>query len=277
MNDLDRLLIKLQEQTQLLTKQSEQVLETSELSKTCNCNNGFILSIDEKGYEVAKECPCRKQKIMQNRLRFANLPEAFKDMALSNFKTDVYKLEKSQEVINTVIGILKLYLVNLESHKATGKGLYIYSDTKGSGKTRIAVSLASELMKKYNMQVKFSTSTSILNEIKRTWDRDNEYNESDLLDALSTTQVLIIDDFGTEEVRGWIDEKFYSIINERYQNKKITIYTSNLPLGDLKYGDRIKSRVKETTYQIPFPEECVRDYIADRDNAEMLNKLRRLP
>jgi DNA replication protein DnaC len=212
---------------------------------------------------------------MKNRLRFANIPETFREMTLSNFKFGVYRIPKSKEVINTVVGIIKEYLSSFESQKAIGKGLYIFSNTKGSGKTRMAASLANELMTKHNMQVKFSTSTSIINEIKKTWNKDNEYNESDLLDALSTTPVLIIDDFGTEDVKGWIDEKFYSIINERYQNKKITIYTSNHSLNELKYGERIKSRVKETSYLIPFPEECVRDYIADHDNTEMLNKLRR--
>ena len=248
-----------------------------ETSPVCNkCDNGWIIYKDNNGYEVAKECSCRKERIMQNRLRFANIPAAFREMTLSNFKFDVYRMPESKAIMNTVVGIIKAYLKELEGSLETGKGLYIHSNTKGSGKTRMIASIANELMRNHNIQVKFSTSTTIINEIKATWDKEERVcTESALLDALSTTQVLIIDDFGTEEVKGWIDERFYSIINERYNNRKITMYTSNYALQDLKYGDRIKSRVKEMVYQIPFPEECVRDYISEKDNSEMLQRLRR--
>ena len=36
------------------------------------------------------------------------------------------------------------------------------------------------------------------------------------------------------------------------------MYTSNLSLDDLRYDDRITNRIKERTFQLPFPEESVR-------------------
>lgn len=211
---------------------------------------------------------------MQNRLRFANLPDGFKDMELRTFRKDIYKLEQSRKDIDLVVGIIKLYLSEIEKHKANGKGLYIYSRTKGSGKTRLAVSIANELMKNRDTPVKFAVATQILNEIRATWHKDSEYTESKLLDALSTTEVLIIDDFGgTEQVKDWVNDKYYSIINERYINKKVTIFTSNNALQDLEYNDRIVNRIKEMVFIIPFPEESVRDYIAEEQNNEMINKI----
>ena len=94
-----------------------------------------------------------------------------------------------------------------------------------------------------------------------------------MLDALSTTKVLIIDDFGTEQVKDWIDEKFYSIINERCINNKTTIYTSNYALEDLEYDERIKSRINEHVYKVSFPAEDIRSYIAEERSAKMLNKI----
>ena len=152
-------------------------------------------------------------------------------------------------------------------------GLYIVSRTKGSGKTRMAASIANELVKKHKKQVKFAVSTRILDEIRNTWKKDSEYAESRLIDQLCLADVLIIDDFGVERISPWVQEKFYNIINERYIHKKVTIYTSNVPIEELNYEDRITSRIKEVSYLMEFPEESVRDLIAKQHNKEMLEKL----
>ena len=117
----------------------------------------------------------------------------------------------------------------------------------------------------------------ILNEIKASWDRRNnphtELTESGLLSFLSTTKVLVIDDFGTEQAKDWIGERFYQIINSRYVDKKITIFTSNSKLDFLNYDDRITNRMKERTFQIPFPEESVREIIARNNIKELVNAI----
>lgn len=232
--------------------------------------------MDENGCDVAKECTCRKQNIESKRISFANIPDAFKGMTIENFKNDIYRQENSKKVINILLRAIRLYLEQLESHKATGKGLYIYSDAKGSGKTRIAASIANELLKNHDTRVKFATSSRVVQEIRSTWDKETRTcTQTELISALSTTEILIIDDFGIEKIYDHVNENFYNIINERYNSKKITIYTSNYALQDLPYEDRIKSRVKETSFVMHFPEESVRDYIAEKDNAEMINGLRR--
>ena len=254
------------------TNLSRKNLNDKEEQSCSKCRSGWINYIDDNGYSIAKECECMKERRMNNRLNFANIPDAFKDVELSNFGSSVYKKEESKQAIKIVVGIVKEYLKDLDNNLKQGMGLYIYSKTKGSGKTRLAISIANELMKKHNTQVKFATSPQILNEIRATWDKDSEYTESKLLDALSTTKVLVIDDFGTEEVKGWVNDKYYSIINQRYINRKTTILTSNHSLENLEYDDRIISRIRERVYQISFPNEDIRGYIEKR-NREMLSKI----
>ncbi len=78
--------------------------------------------------------------------------------------------------------------------------------------------------------MKFATSMNILAEIRRTYDNDSEYTESQLLDALVMAEVLVVDDFGTEKATQWVRDKFYQIVNSRYVERKITIFTSNEPI-----------------------------------------------
>lgn len=205
---------------------------------------------------------------MIRRLSFANVPEAFKDMRLNNFTLSVYKSKEGHNTGLVACNMIKEYMKNFEEAKKTGLGLYLFSRTKGSGKTRMAASLANELVEKY--PVKFAVGSEILNEIKKTYDKQSGMTESRLIDALVETEILFIDDFGMDSATDWVNDKYYHIINERYINKKVTFFTSNEAVENLKYNDRILNRVQGMTYQIPFPEESVRTEIALERNRELL-------
>lgn len=232
---------------------------------------GFYLVVVE-GMEVAKECECRESMIQANRIRFANIPTAFKDMSLSNFNIEVYSPGVNKEIIGTACKSIKVYKDNFEEMQKEGMGLYIYSKAKGSGKTRMAASIANHLLEKH--QVKFAVSADILKEIKNTYNKDSKYTESQLIDALNSTEILVIDDFGVEKITDWVNEQFYSIINNRYINKKVTIITSNDSLDDSAYDERIIDRIRERTFQIKFPEESIREKISKKNNMKMINDIK---
>lgn len=241
------------------------------------CKNvGWIIKPDG-GQGVAVECKCGlvKKEKMKGRLTFANIPEAFKDIRLNSFDTHAYSMEDSQNRAKIALKCIKYWLSEFEELKERGMGLYLYSKTKGSGKTRMAVSIANELMNNKGCQVKFCTSLQILNEIKSTWDKQSAGNEGKLLNFLSTSEILIIDDFGTEQSdKPWINERFYQIINNRYIDKKVTIFTSNERIDLLKYDDRITNRIKERVFQVPFPEESIRDIIAQNNMEELIKGIK---
>ena len=256
------------------SKEPEKDLPVSDICPVCH-GSGWIYWRDNNGIEYGRRCGCGlvDRQIMERKLEFANIPEAFKTLDIRSFRLDVYYKEDSRKAIVNTCAAIKYYLDNLEGMRKDGMGLYLYSGTKGSGKTRMAASIANEMISTYRMQVKFAGSMQIINEIKATWD-DKDRSESDLLRALSTVQVLVIDDFGTELPKDWIGERFYSIINGRYQDKLITMYTSNLSLQDLKYDDRITNRIKERTFQLPFPEESVRELIAEQNRRALIEGMR---
>lgn len=240
----------------------------------CN-NSGWEFTSAERS--TVRECRCgiRKRMIMQGRLAFANIPDAFQNISIRDFDTEIYSEEKSKEKARVVYKSISYWLDNFDEMKSRGMGLYFYSSKRGSGKTRLATGIANELLNKKGLQVKFCTSIQILNEIKNSWDRKSTESESDLIEQLSSVEILVIDDFGTEQSdKPWINERFYSLINSRYIDKRVTIFTSNSPLEALKYDDRIVNRIKERVFAIPFPEESVRDIIAKENMRELIKELK---
>lgn len=237
-------------------------------------NTGYITYKDESGREMAKGCSCGywEKRIKGARKEFADIPEAFCDVKLDNFLKSVYKSPASKEQIMAIAKGVKYWLDNLEQMKEKGIGLYFYSATKGSGKTRLAASIANELIDIYGMRIKFATSPEIIQEIRNSWDK-KDISESDLMHSLKSCDILVIDDFGTEFDKQWINDKFYEIVNFRYVNNKITIYTSNYSIERLKYDDRIINRIEERSLVFHFPEESVRKHIANRHMRDMLDAI----
>ena len=241
----------------------------SEQKPTCPlCNDTGWVLYWEDGYEYAKECKCgiRDKEIQDSRLKFADIPETYKNVRLNDMRFSFYENPASKNTFRAIAKFIKWYLENLEQNIEDGKGIFFWSDTKGSGKTMLATALANELINEHKKTVKFATSLDILDEIRATYDEHSEENESKLLNDLVTTDFLVIDDFGTERASEWAGEKFYQIVNKRYINKKVTFYTSNYDLKTLKYDDRITNRMRERNYLVHFPEESVREVKARQEN-----------
>lgn len=232
---------------------------------------GWILSTNEEGAPQGQRCKCLEQKMIRQRIRFAEIPAAYREDTLANFDFKAYQTQSGQRTAIAAGKSIKKYICNFGDAYRMGLGLYLYSGAKGSGKTRMAASVANHLTGQ-GYTVKFAVGSKILDEIRKTYDKGSVQRESDLLEGLAGVDILFIDDFGAEQLTPWVEDRFYHIINERYINRKVTCYTSNDTVEDLQYGERIKSRVQGMTYQIPFPEESVRAALAAKRNQEFAFK-----
>lgn len=131
--------------------------------------------------------------------------------------------------------------------KKDGKGLYLWGPV-GTGKTYAAYALHKTILAN-GFTSKIGNSAGILQDIRddfRYASRDPYYrNKFD--DWVEYTGVLIIDDLGAEKPSEWALETFYTMINTRYENKRITIFTSNYSVEEIagRLGDRIASRMVE--------------------------------
>lgn len=243
-------------------------------------NTGWMPKSALDGREVYVDCSCgiRKKEIMSGKLKFAEIPDAYKNLRLHQFDLNIYQNGRSRKIINVAFDCIRCWLDDFSAMNQNGMGLYIFSDTKGSGKTRLVASLANELIREHNISVKFTTSVQIVSEIKASWDRGSDLTECELFHDLARAEVLIVDDFGVEKFgslknKDWIDSKFYQVLNDRCTNKNVTIFTSNHSLDSLPYESRIVSRIKEKTYQIPFPEESVREHISKKNMDDLLQRV----
>lgn len=230
---------------------------------------GFTISQNDDGYAMATQCKCIIEKARLNKLKnlvsFAEMPEQLKYLKIKDYDTEIYTLEKDRLLALKCKTITINFIKNYEEIKKQKTGLYFYSGKKGSGKTRLAIGIGNALIERYGEMVKFCTTTKLIEEIKASF---NNKAYTEYLEAVKTVPVLILDDIGTEKLTDWVNETFYSVINDRMLNGLITIYTSNCTIDELKHDERIKSRIEGTVYPIQCPEEDIRVKLKKSQNVD---------
>lgn len=171
-------------------------------------DSGWEMVTGPDGYEFCRRCKCGifERQAIERKLSFATIPKEFEGHTVENFKTDCYSTKENRELAQMAKVIASRYVEQFDEIRETGKGLYFYSQTKGSGKTRLAVSIANDLIQKKIIAAKFATTIQILDQIKATWGGEwkNEETEQKLIQEIVSVPVLVIDDIGVEAVKPWI-------------------------------------------------------------------------
>lgn len=219
---------------------------------------------DHNGYCYVLSSTIMDERDCEFRKARAMIPFEYKGKRTMDFKWDVYP-----EDTNSAKETLNRYLINFEVMQNKGMGLYIYSNTKGSGKTMLSCCILNELASKHAISVKFINVLDLLDMTKKSYSNDNYEIES-----IYNASVLVLDDIGSQMSREWIDTVFYQIINRRYTEHKIIIYTSNVQIENLKMDDRIKDRIEATSYIVKLPEVPVRKNISTEVKQKILDEIK---
>ena len=223
----------------------------------------FGEDMDKPGsYDYFYPCSCvdiRNNQLLKNNKKFSAVPLLYEDALFENFRTDIYSVLGARQTAFNAKRSAEQYVQKFQKFESVGMGLYIYSDSRGSGKTRLSSTIANELTM-LGIRVKFDSANRILSEVQKAWN-DSSISEKEILDRYTEPRLLIVDDLGARSGKDWMDEKFLMIIDSRYQHKKPTIFTSNYTVDRLPFKDnRIMDRLGDVDrfYFIKLPNETIR-------------------
>lgn len=229
--------------------------------------NGSMLVKDASGYEYYVSSNCISLEDVRFRKERSMMPFEFMDFTGKDFDWTKYKadIKNSRDIVNK-------YVTNFQQFRDNGMGLYIYSGTKGSGKTMLSCCILNEIAKRYAGSVKFINALDLLEMTKKSYQGSDEE-----LKQLYFSGLLVIDDIGVQLSKEWVDTVFYKLINDRYVNRKPTIYTSNIPIDKLKMDERILDRIESTAYIVNLPEEAIRRAIRQQEKNNLLQEIKKMP
>jgi len=203
--------------------------------------------------DPAQDLEWQKQFFSNHRLRTAQIPRRFWNKTLKNFETkDALRRTLVRDAQNFIKGF------NFENEFP--QGLLMVGEV-GCGKSHLAVAILREVIEKGYTGLYYN-SPDLLRDIRATFHDDAEITEDDLLQEINEVDLLVLDDLGAEKVSDFVLDRFYLIVNKRYEGCKPMIITTNLTDEETlrnRLGDRIMSRFCEMCqFFKQFPREDFR-------------------
>ena len=206
--------------------------------------SGWLL--DEET-NTAQPCRCREGRInnAQSRRLGTGVPKRFRGVSFD--RKPICDMDPH------VIQRVRQFTRNIDRNLDEGRGLWLFGDV-GTGKTSLAM-LVSKTALEAGHSVAIYSVPRLLADIKETYDDDPGRSYSALFRRLCEVDLLHLDDLGAEKRTEWVLEQLYSIVNERWQNERSIIVTTNLGLDELReqVGQRTVSRLEEIAGDLAFP------------------------
>ena len=200
--------------------------------------SGWLL--DEEA-NVARPCPCRERRLGRaaSRRIGTGIPKRFRGVSFDRRPVcdmDPYVLQSVRQFVRRI-----------EQNLDAGRGLWFFGDV-GTGKTSLAM-LVSKAALESGRSVAIYSVPRLLADIKETYEDDSGRSYSELFGRLCEVDLLHLDDLGAEKRTEWVLEQLYSIVNERWQNERSIVVTTNLGLDELReqIGLRTVSRLEEVS------------------------------
>jgi DNA replication protein DnaC len=161
-------------------------------------------------------CDCRRSNSETRSLDAARIPPRFRECSFHNY----YPKNDSQYFAHSFASRL------VEEYPAVEAGL-LFMGSVGVGKTHLAIAVLKELIEKKGVTCLFYESGSLLKAIQDSYNPVSQTSEMRVLAPVYQAEVLLLDELGATVPTNWVRDTMYQIINTRYNNKKLTIFTTN--------------------------------------------------
>jgi DNA replication protein DnaC len=197
--------------------------------------SGWVLEVSKEKV-LAKRCKCYIERKTEVLIEQANIPKRYQACSLKNF-------EVHNDSHRDALKISKQFVKN---YPVQDVGL-LFIGPCGVGKTHLAVAIIQELILKKNIRCAFYDFRELIRDIQNTFTPDSSLSESEVLEPVFMSEVLVLDELGAKRTTAWVEETIFYIINQRYNNKKLTILTSNY-LDSAEEEDTRQSYFKKTNF-----------------------------
>lgn len=190
------------------------------------------VSVQHSSFGMPVQCMCLIDELESDRLadlrRLSKLQGQLNDMTFDNFDHRIPGVDMAYQTARRFA--------------RDPRGWLVLHGQVGGGKTHLAAAIANVALGN-KVKLLFSAIPDLLEHMRSAFSPSSETRYDELFENVRMTNLLILDDLGTESATPWAREKLYQIINYRYNYRSPTVITTNRPLG--KLDDRIASRIQD--------------------------------
>ena len=208
--------------------------------ESCDGTSWKTITVD--GIPRVARCECWHQQLYDTLLKNARIPRRYLHCELTNFETHT----DSQRTAHRKA--LKL----VDAFPVAERGLLLFGEA-GVGKTHLAVAVLKEIVRRKGGRAIFYETRELLKLVRDTYNTRTEASELDVLQPVLEAELLVLDDLGAEKKSEWVEETLGLVVNTRYSERRLTVFTTNLSDVEnteptsvaYQLGLRTRSRLKE--------------------------------
>ena len=192
----------------------------------------------------ARRCRCRTQSAQSKLVEAARIPRRYDECSLQNY----YPVKGNGTQLRAFNYAFRL----VREYPAVDRGL-LFMGTCGVGKTHLSVAILRGLVEK-GIPALFYEFGSLLKAIQNSYNPISQTSELKVLAPVFEAEVLVLDELGASKPTDWVRDTMMQIIGKRYNDKKLTIFTTNYM--DARRGaeetleDRVGVRLRSRLYEM---------------------------
>lgn len=176
--------------------------------------------LDGQRTGAVRECECRRVIKLEKMLERAGLPRRYQEASFETF--DAGAADRSVQAAKLVSEkYCEEYLTD------PSRGL-LYVGSVGVGKTHLAIATLRRLTLDYSVRCYFADFRDLLKRLQASFD-GGAMTRTEIMKPVMQSDVLVLDELGAARPTDWTFEIAEEIINNRYNEAKATLFTSNLP------------------------------------------------
>lgn len=240
---------------------SKKQSDSSGISGCPECNGSGWVRVVQNGVSGVQRCDCYRQARIEKLIVNARIPARYTHCELTSFylneKLTTQKIEFAKIAAETFVE---------EFPSTTPIGL-LFMGPPGVGKTHLSVGILKALIRRKAVPCLFRAFPELLKEIQMSYSPISESSELSLLGPVLDTEVLVLDELGAQTPSNWVKDTVSYILNYRYSENKVTIFTTNYldsdePVSTRKgtfyslrdrIGDQMRSRLYEMCKTVLMP------------------------
>jgi DNA replication protein DnaC len=129
------------------------------------------------------------------------------------------------------------------------EGWLVFQGVNGCGKTHLAAAIVNYRYK-MGKPALFIVVPDFLDHLRSTFTPESKISYDHFFEAVKSTPLLVLDDFGEQATTPWAQEKLYQVINHRYNARLPSVITTCCSLEEIE--TRISSRLADAKISTLF-------------------------